>query len=395
MHTLRTCAIYGRTKLLHCCMLLLLLSLLAACGGFPGEGAAVGQTPEQGGDNPGSSPDYVTQQVGPLTSILMIDATQGWALTKDAILKTTDGGIHWINVSPAGTKAGDYSIAKGTFKSVLQGWVASVREDQVRVERTDDGGKSWKGVTLAASAPKTVDAPAFLDNQTGWLTVMGAPEKGNQPVELFATTDGGMHWKKIARSGEKNSLPKEGLKTGITFKDEMTGFLTLSASSGSSKDPGLLVTRDGGATWKKMPSPSLPSDLKKVSSLGMMPPVFFGELGFLPVRVATDDGKYHTLFYRTSDGGGQWIATSPLQITAGAVFVLDPYHLWVVDSQTNQWYSTVDGGANWNQGPTAPATIREISFIDARHGWSLTDTELLHTEDGGVTWKPLQYTMMR
>jgi PBP1b-binding outer membrane lipoprotein LpoB len=37
----------------------------------------------------------------PLIGIRMLDTRNGWALTASSILKTSDGGLHWKDVTPA------------------------------------------------------------------------------------------------------------------------------------------------------------------------------------------------------------------------------------------------------------------------------------------------------
>ena len=36
----------------------------------------------------------------PLTAIRMLDKAHGWALTSTSVLKTSDGGLHWTDVTP-------------------------------------------------------------------------------------------------------------------------------------------------------------------------------------------------------------------------------------------------------------------------------------------------------
>src|SRR5689334_9841876 len=50
---------------------------------------------------------HSSRAIGGLTTLFslhMIDTKTGWALRKRAILRTTDGGGHWQNVSPPNTK---------------------------------------------------------------------------------------------------------------------------------------------------------------------------------------------------------------------------------------------------------------------------------------------------
>ena len=63
--------------------------------------------------SPGSSakPTGGLNTLPTLLSLHMIDASTGWALTGQTVLRTTDGGVHWKNVTPAGATLTQDSIA--------------------------------------------------------------------------------------------------------------------------------------------------------------------------------------------------------------------------------------------------------------------------------------------
>jgi len=65
----------------------------------------------------------------------MLDQNNGWGITKNAILKTADGGVQWRDVTPAHTLAGGYAKAKGDCLSTHVAWSASAKE----TASTEDG----------------------------------------------------------------------------------------------------------------------------------------------------------------------------------------------------------------------------------------------------------------
>ena len=126
---------------------------------------------------------------------------------------------------------------------------------------------------------------------------------------------------------------------------------------------------------------------------------------------------------RTTDGGFHWRDVSPptpANPTKGgyAEYVLDIDHAWVTmatgaagqPSATNlAVFATADGGQTWSQGNVpingAATESARIDFIDARHGWLITDSgqtafdktntsmvsqpitrAVYSTADGGVSW---------
>src|SRR5713226_5867019 len=67
------------------------------------------------------SPTVIVKNAGLITSIHMIDTTTGWALTDKAVLRTSDGGTHWQDVTP--TKYPAQPEAAGTFLTASTVWV--------------------------------------------------------------------------------------------------------------------------------------------------------------------------------------------------------------------------------------------------------------------------------
>ena len=178
---------------------------------------------------------------GPLTSIRMLDSSNGWALTKNGVLKTSDSGVHWQDVTPADAPAGGYTIARGDFMNMQNAWVASVQQNvtAVTIESTTDGGQHWQHATINAIDPAGLDTPHFLNAQEGWLEIISSPGAGSQGAEIFHSTNGGHSWQKISQSGDPNSgLPNGGFKSGISFVNGQTGYATIRVITGKPTDPG-------------------------------------------------------------------------------------------------------------------------------------------------------------
>jgi photosystem II stability/assembly factor-like uncharacterized protein len=119
-----------------------------------------------------------------LNSIKMIDESNGYAVGNPVngqwiILKTTDGGVTWNDIS---TLQQD-GIEKGRSNSmdwtdIQNGWFGT---DNNRVYRTTDGGNTWTSNTTTFQNTNTV---SFTDMYSG----VSAGE------ELNWTTDGGSSW---------------------------------------------------------------------------------------------------------------------------------------------------------------------------------------------------------
>lgn len=328
----------------------------------------------------------------PLTAIRMLDNTNGWALTRTSILKTTDGGTNWKDITPA--NAALNIATRGDFINSQYAWIATpqLNANTVSMLRTTDGGQHWISSKIQAMQPEAVDMPHFLNAREGWLETIGDPGAGNQGAEIFHSIDGGQSWLKIASTQNLASgLSSAGFKSGISFENSKTGFATTRSITGNPTDAGLFVTYDGGHTWRKETIP-MPSGAN-VAQIGTTPPVFFGTTGFLPVYVATQNNQHELILYRTNDSGTNWTQTRPANIDANTVYILDTNHAWAFDNQTGKFYYTNDSGTSWWPSNSNPGKIQALSFPGASTGWAITDTSLLHTTDGGKTWTTQSYTI--
>ena len=142
----------------------------------------------------------------PPTTAKMIDASTGWAYGP---LRTTDGGSHWVDVSPPSIP-NRTPINDQFFLDSTHAWVAETSGsstacvDHVVTFRTADGGRTWQQaapipVRFADPTDYIWAAPSsganwfsFIDAQNGWLLVGSGPAKVTQSGE----------WPGFGHSGE-------------------------------------------------------------------------------------------------------------------------------------------------------------------------------------------------
>ena len=139
-----------------------------------------------------ANPTLQTQDSGVtvrLRGISAVDGNIAWASGREGtVLRTVDGGAHWINVSVPDAKALDFRDVEG-FDANTAVVLSIGPGEQSRVYRTEDGGKSWK------LALKNDDERAFFDcmvfeGQNGWM--LGDPVDGR--YQIRETRDGGRTW---------------------------------------------------------------------------------------------------------------------------------------------------------------------------------------------------------
>lgn len=280
------------------------------------------------------------------------DAQTGYvAYGRGFVLKTTDGGASWSQVSSGhGESLTDVDrfedgrlIAVGEDRTVLTSdgdgrWVlrqfpatsefsvalkavhvvgpqsAVAVDEEGRVYSSTDGGATW---TAGGAVPAFAFDAADLHFSTlldGW--VAGA---GNTQGALFRTTDGGDSW--TAAPGIAGSL------VALDFEGE-AGWATYSGAL-------FYRTTDGGANWTQH---ELPDELGFLT---------IADMDFWDASVGYAVGRAGYAA-RSDDGGQTWTVppTPTDEHHFTDLFLIGPDELWVSTREGVAYYSAT-GGQNW------------------------------------------------
>lgn len=270
----------------------------------------------------------------------MVDAQNGWGMYFGGVLRTTDGGRHWEDVSPKG--GGATLPQAGYFLGPRHAWVMlyagysggpweSATEADASILRTVDGGATWHATPLPLPGPVSAQYGVqltFVDAQHGWaLAHVGValhPEERDD-VALFSTSDGGATWQRLLLPGQFGALPAAGWKVGLAFRTPEDGWITGRAAGGGQL---LYVTHNAGRTWAPSTLP-LPSPLAHATNgYTLLPPKFWGAKGVLPV-CAYLTGYWPTIDVFAGSGpqatpivvSGREDATGGLQPESGAAIM--------------------------------------------------------------------------
>lgn len=125
-----------------------------------------------------------------LNAITMIDDLNGFVVGDPVsgqwlILKTTDGGVTWNDISTLSQNGSEKGLSNSMYWTDLQnGWFGT---DDSRIYRTTDGGQTW---TSSNTTFSTSNAVSFTNVSSG----VSAGE------DINWTTDGGATW--ITKSGQ-------------------------------------------------------------------------------------------------------------------------------------------------------------------------------------------------
>ncbi len=323
-----------------------------------------------------------------IDDLSMLDANNGWAMSRSYVLRTNTAGMTWYNVTAPGAMG---NITGGTFRSTNNGWMLtdSSEFDAGSLYRTTDGGFNWTHYDVPFRGGKL----QFLDNLNGFVLAGEPSGMHKQAVQLYQTSDGGATWTlKYANNPTipGDTLPFGGLKFGLTFRDTSTGWI-----GGYSPETGafyLYKTTNGGVTWARQQL-ALPAGYESADITVTAPTFFSANDAILPVWMTIGIGQRDLFLYVTHDGGTSWSRSTSLARNGQTTEFVSMRDVFTWNSG-GYLQVTNDSGANWRQ-VTSNVTFGEnvagMDFVSPTIGWILEidengNRELYRTIDGGVTW---------
>ncbi len=381
---------------------------------------------------------------GWLLRLHMFDAQTGWAVSAEggggagskgavgSVVRTTDGGLHWKDVTPPTPAGQKFPRGVGNINALTRD-NAWVRERIVPLTwdgrepgndvifHTVDGGRTWRMV------PVSVDGYAyvmdFINARDGWA-VSGRPSQNlqDQTWDVDRSTDGGKAWTKVG------SFKLPDYPNNAFFLNATTGWITGSTFDRDHRrgTAYLFATRDGGRTWQLQVLPVPPGLTISGDHFGALfaggtgddkayaPKLLKGLDVMIPVRYDTNNDA-GVLFYATHDGGTTWTYTTPVRLPSALCYssggplcpnylsssFADVDHGWVMDTNS-ALYVTKDGGRQWTKvQPRLPIDdpLGAVNFASPQVGWAtgqlLNKPVLLKTLDGGRTWTSVPYVIVR
>jgi photosystem II stability/assembly factor-like uncharacterized protein len=334
-----------------------------------------------------------------LLAIQMNDSRQGWAVESSGhIIKTTDGGVSWKNISPFQGAFDTHGLFAFNGETV---WVVPSQLDVNNILwSTQDGGETWDASQPLALgegrySPLAIQFPNARD---GWLLLLARDGAQGNHVLLYKSNDGGQNWE-LVRSLLENTwqsyLPDT--HTSMTFFDGQTGWLGGWWGKDNPNQWVTLKTADGGAHWRTE-TLALPD---AVSTTCNGHPVTEMEPGAMAVDISctqASDPKFrsHYLHYLSAAGLPAWrwwmvpvefLGVDFLNASVGWTMVS-------VGGPLNEIRRTNDGGKTWITINTVAWKNARFNFVNGLAGWAIVSDgsaeALVHTVNGGRSWEEIK-----
>jgi WD40 repeat protein len=383
---------------------------------------------------------YPAGQPVSLDSLYMIDARHGWAIGGEAeqpqhVLRTSDGGLTWVDVTPPENVPIDlyeHDVATSVFLDAETAWVIystylNGAIDVSTLWRTQDGGHSWEPSwrlpRLTFGAISSSPELEFADTQHGWLDMGYFLGAGSGRHELFQTSDGGQTWELVIYEfSEQYENWASGGVRDIDFIDPFHGWATSKHPYIDNQTVTVHWTEDRGLTWRTQDIPRPPEfapgycDGMALTG-GWISTLFSPQFGMLnahcdSIYLNPDDPPDHLDFlYVTTDGGKNW-QINPLpserseiefQVPARSIDIINSNVVYLLKKKLREnrtadrvadLYMSRDRGRTWTN-ITTVGWYGDLEFVDERVGWVVIRDkddhflQLLHTTDGGQTWGKL------
>ncbi|ORT54131.1 oxidoreductase [Streptomyces sp. CB03238] len=296
--------------------------------------------------------------------------------------RTEPAGSVW-ELKPTGTEVRFRGLAAVSRSTA---WVAGSKGT---VLRTSDGGRSWRNVSPpGAGELEFRDIEAF-DGRRAVVLAIGEGEASR----IFRTDDGGASWTESFRNTDPRAF-----YDCVTFFDSRHGLAMSDPVDGKYR---ILSTGDGGRTWRELPDTGMPAALPGEAAFAASGQCLVAA-GPTDVWLATGGGATARVLH-SADCGLNWTvaeSTIPAGDPARGVFALafrDRTHGLAVggDYRTGQPSPRAgavsrDGGRTWRQAHTPPPAYRSgVTWLPHSRSAALavgpTGTDL--TTDGGHTWR--------
>jgi photosystem II stability/assembly factor-like uncharacterized protein len=290
-----------------------------------------------------------------------------------------DGAKHWQRQFVGQTSSFFLTLASFQFLDPTHGFVAV--GNPISLYRTTDGGMHWLALGLPYADGYAV---TFTDPLHGWFLAL---------PHLWSTGDGGNTWNQLPDPPvDSTPLFLEFDKwNNLVFRSRLEGWL----GSNGAGQPHVYSSADGGHSWQRreVPLPSgavasgtLSTGIQELPGAGVIASVNLSTIAAAEAMLASPSALFTSF-----DGGTSWSEVTPLPLVGGTpdLGFQDNLHWWEI--YVGALYKSSDGGQTWNDiSDKLPSADYSLHILDSQHAWAqmffAEGFVLAFTADGGLHW---------
>nr|WP_107054840.1 oxidoreductase [Streptomyces aureocirculatus] len=180
-----------------------------------------------------------------------VSRSTAWAAgSRGTVLRTTDGGASWRDVSPPGAGALEFRDVEA-FDGRRAVVLAIGEGDASRVLRTTDGGATWTESFRNADPRAFYDCMTFFDRRHG--LAMSDPVDGK--YRILSTADGGRSWRVLPDKGMPAAQQGESAFAASGQCLVSSGPRDVWLATGGAARARVLHSADRGRTWTVADTP--------------------------------------------------------------------------------------------------------------------------------------------
>jgi photosystem II stability/assembly factor-like uncharacterized protein len=306
-------------------------------------------------------PQWTLQQSGVTARLRGVSAVSdriAWASgAGSTVLRTEDGGVSWKKISVTSDKVDFRDIdAIGEHTA----YVLSIGNGAAsRIYKTTNGGASW---TLQF---RNDDQRAFLDAMSFWDADHGMVigDSIDRQFYIITTANGGYSWTRVPADKLPSALENEGAFAASGTNIAVYGKSDAWIGLGSAVRARVLRTMDGGTTWKVFDTPLHSGQSSGIFSIAFRDQKHGVIVGgdYQKEQDATDNLAI------TGDGGETWKIMKGLSGFRSVVAYVPGSMMLIALGPAGGDYS-VDDGHTWT--PLAGPGFDTFSFAGgSRFGW--------------------------
>ncbi len=290
---------------------------------------------------------------GKLLSIDFIDASTGYAGGENQkLVRTTDGGLSWSSLQlPSFPNS---SVLDIKFINSNTGYVLGFFIFESRIWKTTDAGQSW--ITQTTDGANYLNNLYFLDENIGFGS------GGSLGGQIIKTTNGGNSWSFIYQDNYK--------KQSMAFVNATTGFV-------GSAEGRIYKTTDAGDTWNFALSDG---------GIDVM------SLNFLDANTAFGFGS-GSVYIKSTDGGNNWYQSQQIGSSISSQYfdaVITPNGTIHAAGSFGAMVRSTNSGATFTfETSLTDGYVSDIEFVNANTGYAVTGFnhgDILKTTNAGATW---------